>query len=75
MKVSIYSALLAIMISLSANVYAIPPVPPTPSKSEPVVIVCKHDLALTEEEIEYLNNDVENFISFDSELGEICFKK
>lgn len=75
MKASIYSALFAIAISLSASVHAIPPVPPTPIKSEPVVIICKHDLALTEEEIQEINNDIEKFVSFNEQLREICFKK
>ena len=75
MKVSIYSALITIMVSLSASVHAIPPVPPSPIQSKVEVIVCKHDLALTVEEIEDLNNDIEKFVSFDEELREICFKK
>lgn len=75
MKASINSVLFAMAISLSASVHAIPPVPPTPAHGEPVVIICKHDLALTVEEIEELNNDVEKFVSFDEELREICFKK
>lgn len=75
MKVSIYSVLFAIMISLSASVHAIPPVPPSPIGSEVEVIVCKHDLELTVEEIEDLNNNIEKFVSFDEELRIICFKK
>ena len=75
MKASIYSALIAIVISLSANVHAIPPVPPTPAKTEPAVIICKDANALTEEEIEELNQDSERIVSFDADLREVCYKK
>lgn len=75
MKASIYSVLFAMVVTISSTVHAIPPVPPTPIKSEPIIIICKHDLALTEEEITALNEDVEKFVSYDQYLREICFKK
>lgn len=61
--------------ALSANVHAIPPLPPTSIVAEQAEIVCKHDLALTEEEIKDINEDVEKIVSFDQDLREICFKK
>ncbi len=75
MKASIYSVLFAMVISLSASVHAIPPVPPTPAKGEPTAVICKDANALTEEEIEELNQDSERIVSFDAELREVCYKK
>jgi hypothetical protein len=75
MRTNIYSALVALTIITSSNVYAIPPVPPSPAQEAPLMIICKDTNALTVEEIDLLNEDTDRIISFDQELREVCFKK
>ena len=72
MKLSLFAALLLLS---TVNVHAIPPVPPSPIKSGPVVLNCKDLNALTEEDIEDLNQDPERIVSVDHELREVCFKE
>ena len=75
MRATMYSALTALTIILSSNVYAIPPVPPSPAQEAPAMIICKDANALTVEEIDLLNEDTDRIISFDQEIREVCFKK
>lgn len=63
-------ALASIMTSAQAR----PPFPPSPASKEPVIIICKDMNALTEAEIEELNNDVEKIVSADQDLREVCFR-
>ena len=66
MKATIHTILLTLVVSLSANAQAT-----TPSSNESSeVVVCKHVNALTEEEINLLNEDVERIVSFDEEFKE-----
>lgn len=75
MKASMLIALIALTSVLSTSAQARPPFPPTSVNSEPVVIVCKDLNALTEDEIEFLNEDVERIISVDHELREVCYRE
>lgn len=54
--------------------HAIPPAPPSPIKKTQEVVTCKDLNALSEAEIEFLNEDPERIVSVDHDLREVCFK-
>lgn len=75
MKASMLVALIALTAVFSTGAQARPPFPPTSVSSEPAVIVCKDLNALTEDDLELLNDDVERIISVDHELREVCYRE
>jgi len=75
MKASMLIALIALTAVMSTGAQARPPFPPTSVSSEPAVIVCKDLNALTEDEIELLNEDVERIVSVDLEFREVCYRE
>jgi hypothetical protein len=72
MKASLYIALLALTSSISA--YAIPPIPPSPIISGPVVIRCADYNSLDSDELAELEDNNGLIISSDQDTLEICFK-
>lgn len=72
MKASLYIALLALTASISAH--AIPPIPPSPLYSEPVIVRCADFNSLDSEELAELEDNRDLIISLDQETREICYK-
>lgn len=70
MKASLYIALMALMTTVSISAHAIPPVPPSTTSKEPVVITCRDINSLDEDEIAELDNL--EIISFDELTRELC---
>ena len=68
------ASMLIALIALSTSVHAIPPVPPSPASSEPVVVRCVDFNSLDSEELAELEEDTSLIISLDQETREICIK-
>lgn len=68
------ASMLIALIALSTSVYAIPPVPPSPVATEPVVIKCVDFNSMNSEELAELEEDTSRIISLDQETREICIR-
>lgn len=79
MKTTLFALALVLVTFKTFDAHAIPPVPPSNPQErfldESDDIVCKDLNALTEEEIQYLDENEDALYSVHLDIRHICFKK